>query len=205
VASDSPEPDPAPAVPARARTTTRDLIGSLVVLLVLIGLVVVLTRGCEFSPSGPTVDPNTVPSVDATRELTSAGRRVDFPIRVPALPADWRSNSMNTVPVGAGSEATVAVRVGWITPGEGYLRLSQSKAPVEPLVVTEAGGGITPQNRGTVDVGGRQWKVFPGKGTEVAWVLALDEVTLLITGNASEPDFRTLATAVQSTQPVPRG
>lgn len=180
------------------------MILSLAVLLVIIGAIVGLTRGCEFSPTGPSVDPAAVPTVDATRELSGAARRVEFALRIPAVPADWRSNSANTVPVGTGSQGTTAVRVGWITPGGNYLRLSQSKAPVEALVVVEAGGGIKPDSQGTVDADGRAWTRYPGRGREPAWVTSLDGVQVLITGSGTEDEFRTLARAVQTAEPQVR-
>lgn len=177
---------------------------SMVVLVVIIGSIVWLTRGCEFSPSGPTVDPASAPTVDAPKELTSAARRVVFPIRVPVVPGDWRSNSFNTVPVGTGAQATTAVRVGWITPPGHYLRLSQSNAPVDLLVVMEAGGGVSADSRGSVDVAGTKWTKHQGKGSESSWVTTVAGVQLLITGSGTEDEFRTLATAAQSAKPVER-
>lgn len=174
----------------------------MVVLAVIVGAVVGLTRGCEFSPSGPSVDPSSVPSVDASKELRSAGRRVTFAIRAPAVPGDWRSNSFNTVPVGQGADETTAVRVGWITPDGKYLRLSQSDAAVTLLVVLEAGSEVGTDARGSADVAGTKWTKYAGKGSEQSWVTTLDGVQLLITGSGTEDEFRTLATAAQTAKPV---
>ncbi|MBE1467809.1 DUF4245 domain-containing protein [Kibdelosporangium phytohabitans] len=190
------------SAPSRFKTSARDMVLSLVVLLAIIGSIVWLTQGCEFSPSGPTVDPSSAPTVDASKELSGAARRVDFPVRLPAVPADWRANSSNTVPLGQGATRTTAVRVGWITPGGKYLRLSQSKAPVEDLVVMEAGGGVSASSTGSVDVAGRTWAKHRGKGDEPSWVLPLDGVQLLITGSGTDEDFRTLATAAQTAKPI---
>lgn len=175
---------------------------SLAVLTAIIGAIVWLTQGCEFSPSGPKVDPGSAPTVDAPKELSSAARRVDFPVRSPALPPDWRANSSNTTPLGSGAGRTVAVRVGWITPGGKYLRLSQSKAPVDELVVFEAGGDVSASSTGTVDVSGTQWTKYRGRGEEPSWVLSKDGVQLLITGSGTEDEFRTLATAAQTAAPI---
>jgi hypothetical protein len=180
------------------------MILSLAVLLVVIGATVWLTRGCQFSPNGPAVDPASLPTVNASKELTGAARRVDFAVRSPAVPKDWRSNSANTVPVGTGNDATTAVRVGWITPAGNYLRLSQSKAAVEPLVVMEAGGDVSATANGTVDVSGTRWTKYPGKGKEISWVTSLDNVQVLITGSGDEDEFKTLATAAQNAKPLPR-
>ena len=181
------------------------MILSLVILVVIVGVLVGVTRGCEFSPSGPSVDPSSLPSVDATKELTGAGRRVTFPVRVPAVPGDWRSNSFNTAPVGQGAVATVAVRVGWVTPDGKYLRLSQSDARVELLVAEEAGSDVAANSRGSVEVGATTWTRYPGKDTEQSWVTSLDGVQVLITGSGGEDEFRTLATATQTAKPVSRG
>jgi Protein of unknown function (DUF4245) len=188
----------------RVKQSARDMILSLAVLVLIIGTIVWLTRGCQFSPAGPEVDPGALPTVDAGRELTGAAKRVDFAVRSPVVPGDWRSNSANTAPVGTGSEATTAVRVGWITSGGHYLRLSQSKVAVETLVVMEAGDGVSAKRKGSVDVSGTPWGIYPGKGTEMAWVTTLDGVQLLITGNGTDDEFRTMATAAQTAKPLPQ-
>ncbi|TCO58537.1 uncharacterized protein DUF4245 [Actinocrispum wychmicini] len=175
---------------------------SLIILLVIVGATLWLNRGCQFSPNGPAVDPSALPSVDASRELSSAARRVDYPVRSPAVPAGWYANSANTVPVGTGADASTAVRVGWVTPNGTYLRLSQSKAQIEPLVVLEAGGGVSATANGTMDVAGTKWTKYPGKGGEPSWVTSLGNVQVLITGSGSEDEFRALATAVQDARPV---
>ncbi|WP_143231028.1 DUF4245 domain-containing protein [Actinosynnema sp. ALI-1.44] len=192
------------SAPSRFKTSARDMVLSLVVLLAIIGSIVWLTQGCEFSPSGPTIDPSSAPTVDASKELGAAARRVDFPVRVPAVPDGWRANSSNTLPLGQGPTRTTAVRVGWITPGGKYLRLSQSKAPVEDLVVLEAGGGVTADTIGSADVAGMKWTKYHGRGDEPAWVLSVDGVQLLITGSGTDDDFRALATAAQTAKPITR-
>src|SRR5215469_5015551 len=94
--SDSPEPRPERGSPLGARP--RDMIISLLILLPLVGLFALLGRGCSFSPLGPTVDPNAAPSVDPRPALTAAARRVPFPVRLPALPAGWRANAVDSRP-----------------------------------------------------------------------------------------------------------
>lgn len=186
----------------RMKHSARDMLLSLAVLLLMIGAIVWLTRGCQFSPSGPVVDPASAPTVNATRELSGAARRVDFAVRNPVLPGDWRSNSATTSPVGTGSQATTAVRVGWITTGGNYVRLSQSDAPRDALVIMEAGGGVSPESTGSMDISGTTWTKHSGKGAEVEWVTSLDGVQLLITGSGTEDEFRTLATAAQAAKPT---
>lgn len=176
---------------------------SLGVLLVIVAGVLFMARGCQFSPNGPTVDRSALPTVDANRELTAAARRVPFALRSPALPAGWQANTVNTSYVGDPNTGLPAVRAGWVTAGNTYLRLSQSTAAIEPLVVMEAGGGVAATAGGTVDVAGVTWTKFPGKGTETSWVTSLADVHVLITGNGTDADFRTLAIATQTATPLP--
>ncbi|GAB3871489.1 DUF4245 domain-containing protein [Kibdelosporangium lantanae] len=188
----------------RAKQTARDMLVSLGVLLAIVAGTLFLARGCQFSPDGPTVDPSAQPTVDAHRELTAAARRITFDVRSPAVPTDWHANTVNTVHVGDANTGTPAVRAGWVTPGNTYLRLSQSTAPLEDLVVMEAGGGVTATPGGTVDVGGATWTKYPGKGTETSWVTSLGDVHVLITGTGTDAEFRTLATATQTAPPLPK-
>jgi hypothetical protein len=177
---------------------------SLGVLLVIVAGTLFLARGCQFSPDGPTVDSSAQPTVDARRELGVAARRVPFDVRSPAVPADWHANTVNTSYVGDANTGIPAVRAGWVTPGNTYLRLSQSTAPIDGLVVMEAGGAVAATANGTVDVGGTTWTRFPGKGTETSWVTSLGDVHVLITGNGSDTEFHTLATATQAATPLPK-
>jgi hypothetical protein len=179
----------------------RDLIGSLAVLLLIIGVVVAVTRGCSFSPGRPNVDPGAAPSVDASAELGAAASTVDFPIRRPVLPADWHANSASTSAVGAG--ASVIVRVGWLTPGGRFVQLSQSGGAPADVVIAETGQNEARQS-GQVDVDGTAWTTYPGRRDEQAWVAKLGGVTTLITGSAGVDEFRVLARAVQSANPLPR-
>lgn len=175
----------------------RDLVGALAVLLVIVGAVVGLTRGCTFSPGGPTVAPPTN-TVDVSQVLDSAASSVDFPVRRPALPAGWRANSSSTSAVGRG--ASVVVRVGWLTPAR-YIQLSQSGGAVADVVVAETGRAEAASS-GSVEVDGVRWTTYPGRRDEQAWVTRLDKATVLITGTGSPAEFRTLALAVQTASPL---
>jgi Protein of unknown function (DUF4245) len=187
--------DPQP--PPRPRATLRDLIGSLVVLLVIVGAIVGIGRGCSFSPGGPSVAAPTR-TVDVGLDLASAARSVDFPIRRPSLPADWRANTASTTAVGRGD--SVIVRVGWLTPAR-YIQLSQSGGSVNDVVIAETGQAEAISS-GSVDVNGTRWTTYPGRRAEQAWVTKLDRTTVLITGTADEAEFRTMATAIQTANPL---
>lgn len=133
-----------------------------------------------------------------SRDLGSAARSVDFPIRRPALPTEWRANASSTSAVGRGD--SVIVRVGWLTPAR-FIQLSQSGGAVNDVVIAETGQADA-ISTGSVDVNGTRWTTYPGRRAEQAWVTRLDRTTVLITGTAPEADFRTMASAVQTANPL---
>jgi Protein of unknown function (DUF4245) len=171
--------------------TVRHMVGAVLAVVAMVLVIGGLTRGCSFSPGGPSVDPAGIPTVDAAAELRLQAPRVPFPLRVPAVPADWRSNAVSQDRVEGGR----AVRVGYVTPEGRYLRLVQSDATEEALLATES---TTAVGRGTDDVAGQTWVVY-GDGSDepirVADVPApgAGSVRMLITGSGSDGDVRALA------------
>ena len=190
--------------PDRASLRMRDMVGAVVVLLLIIGAVLAFYGGCSFSPGGPTVDPKTAPSVDASEQLERAARSAAFAVREPELPEDWRPNSASTTAVGSGATASVVVRVGYVTSGGAFLQLSQSGGDAGEVVAKETGQDEPPAATGTVEVDGVTWATYPGRRDEAAWVADLDGVVVLVTGSAQEDEFRRLAEAAQVAAPLPR-
>ncbi|TCP56283.1 uncharacterized protein DUF4245 [Tamaricihabitans halophyticus] len=180
------------------------MIFSVLALVAIIGVVVLFTRGCEFSPGGPSIDQGAAPTVNARTELNRMAERVDFPIRQPELPAGWRANSARTTQLGTGAGAPVLAEIGWLTPDGAYLRLVQSEASTEELVDEVAGkAGAGADSEGTVRSGSvgsddLLWDVYPGKDDQQTWVLKLPEVRVLISGSASGKEFGELADAVEA-------
>jgi hypothetical protein len=177
----------------------RDMIGAVLILVAIIGVLLAFYGGCSFSPGRPTVDPSSVPSADASGELARTARSVAFPVRDPAVPRGWRSNSTSTEPVGAGE---IVVRVGWLTASGAFVQLSQSGGAVADVLVKETGQSKAPPPTGTVEVDGVTWTSYPSRRDESAWVTELDGTVLLITGSAAEAEFRQLATATQKAEPI---
>ncbi|WP_156754794.1 DUF4245 domain-containing protein [Actinokineospora pegani] len=173
----------------------RDMIMSLAVLLVIIAALLLFTKSCSFSPGGPEIDQSAAPTADLSAAFSQVADTLDFPLRLPAVPDAWRPNSTSTAPAGPTS---VVVRAGWLT-GAGFAQLSQSAATPNTLVEIEGGTGPA---TGSVEIDGTQWTVHPGRRAESVWVTRLGDTTLLITGSAPEPDFRTLASATLKAQPI---
>ena len=188
--------------------TLRDMLVALGVLMLVVIAIAGLQRSWSFAPAGPSIDPAAVPVVDAPAELRELAPLVPFAVRIPAVPADWRSNSVDQDPVAGGGRA---VRTGYVTSDGRYLRLLQSDASEQALLAVEAGNEPVP-GRGPVDVDGQQWVVYGGQGTsggrdEPIWITEVPTpngapVRMLITGSGSDESFRTLAQAAQTSAPI---
>lgn len=202
------EPDhrqpPPRSKPPRSALTMRDMLVALAVLVPLILVFGSLSR-CSFAPGGPEVDTGAVPVVDAPAELRRIAPGVPFEVRIPAVPADWRSNSADQDIVGG----TRVVRTGFVLPDRRYLRLLQSDGAEAALLAVETGSEPVP-GRGTVDVGAQRWVVYGADDDEPIWITEVvtpdaAPVRLLITGSGSEDAFRTLADAAVGGQVLPVG
>jgi hypothetical protein len=189
-----------PPKPNRMSFRARDMLGALAVLLVIVA-VAGGTKSCSFSPGGPSSDVSQAPSVDAPAQLTEFAKASVFPLRVPAVPADWKANSTDRGPVQGGG---AAVRVGYLTPQGRYLRLVQSDGTEENLVLTENGGPLG--GTGVVQAAGLPWVTYQAAGGEPFRVTTSpDGVRWLVTGSGSDADFQTLAQAVASGQVLAPG
>lgn len=193
--------EPGGRPPGRAGVGMRDMVGAVVILVVIVGVLMLVTRGCTFDPGGPQTSTDTAPSVDISAKLDEAAGSVTFPLRRPAVPGEWKPNSSSTAPVGTGAAAAVVVRVGWLTPGGRFVQLSQSGGDLADVVASETGEAADPD--GTVDVDGTEWRTYPARRDEAAWTVELDGTVALITGSGTAEEFRVLARAVQDAEPLP--
>ncbi|MBW0101580.1 DUF4245 domain-containing protein [Pseudonocardia sp. KRD291] len=191
--------------PGRTETRMKDMLGALLILIPIALLLVGVTRSCTFAPTGPQIDPNAGPSVDAPARLAEYARVSTFALRVPAVP--WRANSTDRGPVEGGG---TAVRTGFVT-GEGrYLRLVQSDATEENLLRTEAGATI-PTGEGVTPAAGLSWVTYRAQSGEPFRIATVPNPgpsapsRLLITGSGNDDEFRTLAEATLRATPLPPG
>jgi hypothetical protein len=196
-----------PSKPPRSALTGHHMLTALGVLVIVVLAIGGLSRSCAFAPTGPMVDTSRLPVVDAPAELRRLAPGVTFPVRVPAAPADWRSNStaVDVVPDGGGH----AVRTGYLTPQGRYLRLLQSDATEDALLAAETGPNAVPAV-GVVEVGTQRWVAYGGSGerAEPIWITEVAApgaatVRMLVTGSGTEDDYRTLATAAAAGELLP--
>jgi hypothetical protein len=180
----------------RGRSGLRDVVMSMIVLVVVILALAAISHSCSFSPGGPSVDSGSLPTVDVSAELQAAAAQVRFPLREPTLPDGWRPNSNSVDSLGP-KGVDQAVRIGVLTDSGHYLQVTQSDATVADLVRSAAGldDQAALQSTGGEVVNGTKWTVYPGVRSESSWVTDLGTERLFITGNGTTAEFRTLAAA----------
>ena len=207
---------PAPK-PARARLLQdgRDMFWSIGPLVVVCVILAGILGMCSFAPTGP--GPGPAPDYDAHAALQADADALKIPIRVPQLPEGWRSNSGSrkgieggrTDPVTGQAVRAVGSVVGYLTPSGMYLSITQSNAD-EDTLIRSFSSDLVPT--GTQDVDGVRWVVYEGgerdgKSGEPVWTAQVRGPTgpaqLAVTGAAGTDEYRTLAAATQSQQPLP--
>lgn len=205
------------AKPAKARLLQdgRDMFWSIAPLVVVCVILAGILGMCSFAPTGP--GPGPVPDYDAPAALQADANALKIPIRVPQLPEGWRSNSGSrkgieggrTDPVTGQAVRAVGAIVGYLTPSGMYLSITQSNAD-EDALIRSFGTELVPT--GTQDVDGVRWVVYEGgerdgKPGEPVWTAQVRGPTgpaqLAVTGAAGTDEYRTLAAATQTQQPLP--
>ncbi|MCH9669279.1 MAG: DUF4245 domain-containing protein [Actinomycetia bacterium] len=207
---------PAPR-PAKSRLLHdgRDMFWSLAPLVLVCVIFAGLLGMCSLSPTGP--GPGPMPDYDAPAALQADAEALKIPIRLPALPDGWRSNSGGrdgidggrTDPVSGQPVRAVSSIVGYLTPTGRYLSLTQSSADEDQLIAA-LGTDLVPT--GTEDVDGVTWVVYEGGDrdghpAEPVWTTRLrgpdGPVQIALRGAAGTDEYRTLAAATQSQSPLP--
>lgn len=174
-------------------------INVVVIVLLMVGAVG-FTGMCSFEPGRPENGP--VQEVDGATFMSMEARAMSFPVRFPQMPEGWVNNSARRSTIG---ENPVPV-VGWVTPKEGYVQLTQTDADVDTAV--ERIDSAPREKTGTQLIDGPESveaTVYSSDDPEVRdlWVVDLGDVRLLVKGQAKEEDFRELMATAISTEPLP--
>ncbi len=180
----SPEPTPAdpPAARGRRGGTIRDLAISIGVLVVPLVAVVAL---CQPGDSGPT-------KIDPSRAYAGARAEAGFPVREPAGLEGWAATNATFRETAAG---TATLRVSYLTPAGRYAQLVQSSVPADELIPAELGGGSP---RGAATIQGAAWQHYSARQPDDrAYVLLEPTVTVIVVGDATDGELRTLVTALR--------
>lgn len=190
----------------RMFTNTRDLIISLGVLLVVMFFSVGFTGMCSFNPgsadkSGP------VQEVDIDTILKTDARGLGIPVRLPTLPDNWEANSGRRTMV----DNEPSSKAGWVIDGEAFLAVTQTVAELKDAVNDEDGEYreetdtfVVPASKSSTgeDV---TWQIWSGDDVKQIWAVDLGDVRLLISGTATEAQYRTMAEAVTKAEPLETG
>ncbi|WP_157970697.1 DUF4245 domain-containing protein [Nakamurella deserti] len=176
----------------RRSLTMKDMWGAVAVLAVALVVVLGLMGNIGF---GNDTDDGQTPTADVVGGFQRSAAALQLPLAVPrGLPAEWQPNSFyQTDPATTGGTAS-RIGGGWLTAEGRFVTLIQSTATPDVLAAEVFGGGRT--STAVVQAGGTEWSSYPGAREEVAWVRTAGPVTLLITGSASEADFRILADSI---------
>jgi hypothetical protein len=174
-----------PTTPPVAHTRTpRDMVLSLVVLLVPVLLVVLIYRVVQGGDQPVEVD--TAPAVAQARSANA------FPVSEPTgLGDDWRAISA-MFQKGDGGQI---LRIGYVTPDGAGLQLIQSNVPPEKLLPAELTKSGRPE--GNVKIDSRSWQRYTARPGELALVLLEPKRTVVIVGSAHDEEQRALASAVR--------
>ncbi|WP_069164596.1 DUF4245 domain-containing protein [Nocardia altamirensis] len=175
----------------------RDLFWSLIPLVLIAVVFAGLASQCSFAANGPTQ--GQIPHFDVKAALSADARTLPFPIRNPAVPAEWKPNSGSREAISGTGGGPIST-VGYITTQGTYMRFSQSNATEEALARFVLSGPR--YGSGTEQVAGQKWVVYAEPGAESAWVADFGQSRVLITGAGNKEAFTTLAQAITTAQPI---
>lgn len=172
-----------PAVPVRPSRRPRDLVLSLLVLVVP---VLLLVGGYQVL-----ADRHEPVRVAPDAQIAIA-RRAGLEVLAPVgLERTW-------VPVSAAfreADGGATLRIGYVTPQDRPVQLVQSSIPPDRLLSREL--ARDPAAGGTVSVDGVEWHRYPAGNGETALLRSEPRLTVLVVGSAEERELRELAGALR--------
>ncbi len=176
--------DSPPPASSGARRTVVNMLRSLVPLTLLIVVLVVV-----FQPKR-----QPIPTVDPANDFRYAASQLGTSVPSPhGLGTGWRSTSSDVATSAPGRRA-VSVDVGYVTPGGNFARLVESGRPVAEVVRTQL---RNPSPAGAVTIGGRRWARYRTDRGETALAGTLSGIGVVVTGNASSAEMRTLISSLR--------
>lgn len=179
--------EPTPTDRPRASRRPRDLVISLLVLLIP---VLLLVGGYQLL-AGRT-QPVAVDPAPALAQARAAGLDVAEP---DGLGADWTPVSA----VFQRPDGGATLRLGYAAPGDESAQVVQSTVPAEVLLPDELHDAGAPT--GSVEVAGQPWQWYETRPGERALVRLEPELTTIVIGTAGRSDLRALAAAVLAGEP----
>ncbi|WP_235923005.1 DUF4245 domain-containing protein [Corynebacterium lizhenjunii] len=176
----------------------RDMVLSLGVTVLMMLVVVGATGLCTINPEE--TDYARSNPVDSRTFIDLESRTTDTPLRHPDVPEGWSPNSARRTSL-AGQSAAV---VGWVTAQDGFVQAAQTSVELEDALKNYDGNYRG--ERSTIDVDGTPVQVYASdeRGVRELWGFDLGDARVILTGSASEDDFRTLVRAFRAAAPLAR-
>jgi hypothetical protein len=178
----------------RANQTLINLVYSLAATLaVVVVLVLVVVR-----PEAPPRDP-----INYSLIAEQSQDQVSQPLVVPALPPEWAANSAT---LRTGSDGIVLWYIGFVTPSEQFIAVSQgidaNATWVDALLSSS-------KSTGTEEIEGVTWQLYDNRvavssgdrtpgNLAYAMVATVGANTYILNGTADDSEFRTVATTISS-------
>lgn len=175
---------PATAGRGRGRGSVGDMVRSMLLVLVFVGVLVAFNAVGQPDP--------VLRRLDYPAAIDSAQARADYPLAGPRpLPAGWTVTSAR---LGSATGA-LTWHLGMVTSAGSYAAVEQSDGTRAELVAVTAEGG---RRAGTARVGGRTWQRLEGGDPHPRALLREDGgVVTVLAGDASWRDLRVLAASVR--------
>jgi Protein of unknown function (DUF4245) len=188
VDGDSGAPARSPALARAARLNAGNMLRSMLPLVVIC-LVLVGWAAWRQTPDDPILE------VDPTSTVQLAAARAAYPLEVPAgLPEGYRPTSARTDAGRAADGDPVTLQIGYYTPGEEYAGFAIGDDPRAEALATVLEGA---DEQGSARIGGDTWDRLTTERGETALVRRSDDVTVVVTGSASDEELAAVAAAVQ--------
>jgi hypothetical protein len=163
------------------------LIRSALVCLLLIIVAIVVVPADQ--ASAPT-------TISYHADLAVMTHKAPYQVVAPSgLPAAWSPVNSGVAVGGANGAGTVTWRLGYVTPSGSFAALEETNATAAPFIRRMTNSG-TPQP--PVQAGGRSWSASENseRGQRSLAVTTPAGVTLVVTGNASWSQLKTLAASL---------
>jgi hypothetical protein len=180
------EPVPPPTVDHTALRLSRtpgDMTKAVLVLLVPVAILVVVY---VYFFGG-----NNVISIDPSQSYSDARASAQFAVLQPAgLSSRWKPVSSQFEP-----GATSTLRVGYVAPDGGGIQLIETDKPANAVISSEL-GSVGPVAK-SVQAGGITWGVVNGKDSDLGLVDTESGRTVIISGQASEPELQQFAASLR--------
>lgn len=173
------EPRPTGRRNARLGQTVWDMVRSMALVLVVVGLLVWLSRSTETEE---------VRAVDTAPMLAAAVVSAPFDVLMPTSTTGLTPTSVRLEPTEA-SRPEVVWHVGWVTDETQYVQLSQSKAANGAYLDEQTAFGRAGQ---AVQVGGRSWTRYETDDRR-SLVSTDGGVTTIVSGTVSWPRLEAFA------------